>query len=132
MQRDREKERVEVKWHCPFHGFVEVTSEMTDGSGRRLCAEPWCGHEEVEAFIPAEAAVTHGDLDQLRGDIEAAESRGAALREALDALDRDGHRFTKRPCGTCAQVTVALVRPFGCDRLRQAALHPEPGKGERG
>lgn len=40
------------------------------------------------------------------------------LDVALDALNRDAHHWSKRPCPTCSKITAALGKPFGCDWFR--------------
>lgn len=39
------------------------------------------------------------------------------LREALDSLYKDNHRWSSRPCATCSAITNAVGFPFGCDRM---------------
>lgn len=46
------------------------------------------------------------------------------LREALDALYKDNHRWSVRPCATCAAITAATGIAFGCDKK----AHREPKK----
>lgn len=45
------------------------------------------------------------------------------LRTALTTWDMDPHHYSKRPCGTCQQISDALGKPFGCIRY---ALTGEP------
>lgn len=51
------------------------------------------------------------------------------LREALVAWDMDPHHYSKRPCRTCRQISVARGAPFGCVRYALTG-RPYITKGE--
>ena len=68
------------------------------------------------------------------------EAKVVRLREAIDAWEMDPHNYSKRPCGTCRQMTEALGKPFGCVRyaitgmfhvpvVLPKATEPEPVQG---
>ena len=61
----------------------------------------------------------------------AADCARRELVEALDALYKDHHRWSVRPCETCAAVSKALGVPFGCDRMAGRALAEGAGKGTK-
>jgi hypothetical protein len=63
------------------------------------------------------------DIVQIATDMRTslpAEIREAALilvGAALDLIEADPHRFSKRPCATCQAVSAIIGRPFGCIKL---------------
>lgn len=64
-------------------------------------------------------AVNNPMVKDLREVVEEVEH----LQTALTAWDMDPHHYSKRPCGTCQQISDALGKPFGCIRY---ALTGEP------
>jgi hypothetical protein len=67
-----------------------------------------------------------------REGIEQAAPATEKLREALDALYKDSHRWSTRPCKTCDAVSTAVGFPFGCDRLAGRALTQQQPSGQAG
>ena len=47
----------------------------------------------------------------------------AVLTEALDALYRDNHRWSTRPCSTCSAISEATGVAFGCDKMANREPH---------
>jgi hypothetical protein len=51
-------------------------------------------------------------------DYVVAEARSALPTAILNTIYADPHMWSKRPCATCAAVSKAVGKPFGCDRYR--------------
>lgn len=53
---------------------------------------------------------------ELEAVIQAA--AGMIVRTVLGALQKDGHQWSTRPCGTCTAISALVGYPFGCDQFR--------------
>ena len=54
------------------------------------------------------------------------------MKEALDTFYTDNHRWSTRPCETCAAITRATGISFGCDKMagRMLLATPAPAAPE--
>lgn len=57
-------------------------------------------------------------IESLRKEIVRLEAERDRVLAAVMELSRDMHCASKRPCSTCQKVTMALMKPFGCDARR--------------
>ncbi len=65
-------------------------------------------------------------------DIDVVTKAAQSARIMLDAvanLNLDMHQVSNRPCGTCAKMTEAVGRPFGCNFYRD---YGQPAMGKTG
>lgn len=85
-----------------------------------ITAMTWEHHTTNESYMTGFREAKDKAIDVLRAALAAPATE--KLREALDALYKDSHRWSTRPCKTCDAVSTAVGFPFGCDRLAGRAL----------
>ena len=104
-----------------------VTTEVECGADELpepAVSEPWC--PECGNVVRLQDAA----MKELEAEVE-------GLRNSIDAWEMDPHNYSKRPCGTCQQMTKALGKPFGCVRyaltdmpyVRRETAEAEPVQG---
>ena len=123
----------------PFNRQVALQLEMcADELDAALAAVPQDTVEAVREAVRGFMCETW-DAEEIAGvdaairQALAAQPVRATLTEALDALYRDNHRWSTRPCSTCSAISEATGVAFGCDKMAnrepRAALdrqHVEP------
>ena len=75
----------------------------------------WWGEDE-DSF---RRALRHLMREPFEAGVASQKGEIEQLRAAFAAWEQDPHTYSKRPCGTCRQVTAALGTPFGCVRFAQ-------------
>ena len=78
--------------------------------------------------IPPEMEVVTAYVYDIELITKAAQS-SLSMLDAIADLNLDMHQVSKRPCGTCAKMTEAVGRPFGCTFYRH---YGQPAMGKTG
>lgn len=87
--------------------------------------EKWYTVGEIKRWTEADSRGFGEHAEWLAAQLNAAFIKGgqvheSALKTAVDELSEDLHEYSTRPCSTCAKVSRALGRPFGCLERRRA------------
>lgn len=105
--------------------FFTIGTDIVDTGGGMLrpiapTDGPWERAAKSQAMRDGQfIAAARSDVPRLLLEVAGLERENEARKKFLEALDRDPHQWSRRPCPTCDPVSGAFAIPFGCTGYRQ-------------